>query len=125
VKRVLVLLVAIGLLVAAPSAATASADAFSGSWTAIDDDGSTLMLLVSAANPTGVRHVTLVDQYATTCAAPATAIGTGTASGTTLTTTADVRCGGQVLATDVPSSYELVGDTLVIGGVVFTRTGSA
>jgi hypothetical protein len=65
----------------------------------------------------------LVDQFATTCSAPATAIGSGTVSGNTLSTTSDVRCGGELLASEVPISYDLVGETLVIGGIVFTRTG--
>jgi hypothetical protein len=107
----------------ATTVAAASTDAFTGAWTATDTDGSTLHLQISAPNVSGVRHVTLVDQFASVCGAPATAIGLGTVSGTTLSATLDVRCGGAPSATGVPLSFDLVGDDLVSGGTVFTRVG--
>ena len=98
------------------------ADAFTGAWSATDPfDGSALRLQIGAPSPSGVRHVTLTDNFASGCGAPATAIGTGTVSGSTLTTIVDIRCGGQLRAEDVTITYTLVGDTLFDGFSTFTR----
>jgi hypothetical protein len=108
----------------APTAATGLADPFGGAWTANDPaDGSTLRLEIGAPSAAGARHVTLLDQFASACNAPATAIGSGTASDTTLSATLDVRCGGTPVAAEVPFTFVLVGDTLVGDDIVFTRVG--
>jgi hypothetical protein len=102
-----------------------SADAFTGAWTATDvSDGSTLKLQIGTPNASGVRHVTLMDQYASACGALATGIGSGTDSGTTLSTALDLRCGGSTLADDVVVTFDAVGATLVGFGVVWQRLGS-
>ena len=119
-RAVLICALLVGLIVV-PGIASATPDAFTGAWAATDTDGSTLSLLIGEASPSGARHVTLVDQVATTCGAPATAVGFGSVSGSTLVTSAVVRCGGVVLATDVPITYTLVGDTLIVDQNVFTR----
>jgi len=100
----------------------AGADAFTGAWSATDPfDGSALRLQIGGPSPSGVRQVTLTDTFASACGAPATAIGTGTVSGTTLTTVVDIRCGGVLRAEDVTITYELVGDALTDGFSTFTR----
>ena len=118
----IVLLVA---LVAAFQATTvaASRDAFTGAWTATDTDGSTLKAQISAPAASGVRRVTFIDHFASACGSPATAIGSGTVTGATLAATLNVRCGGAPFASDAPFTFDLVGDTLVSGGIVFTRVG--
>jgi len=107
------------------STAAGSPSAFTGAWTATDpDDGSTLKVQIGAPNASGRSRVTLIDQFASACGAPATAIGSGTISGATLSSTLDVRCGGSPFASDVPATFEVVGDTLVDGnGLLWTRVG--
>jgi uncharacterized protein with beta-barrel porin domain len=117
------LVVAVLTACVAASAAGAAGDAFTGAWTATDPfDGSTLRLQVGSASASGVRQVTLTDSFASACGAPATAIGTGTVSGTTLTTVVDVRCGG-VARGSLTIVYQLVDGTLTDGFSTFTRTG--
>jgi hypothetical protein len=104
----------------------AARTSFTGAWTATDpDDGSTLLVLIGSEDASGNIRVTTVDQFASACDAPATVIGSGTISGSTLTAVGDVRCGGAVFATDVPVEFELVGETLVGGSVEFRRVGGA
>ena len=106
------------------SPAFGSADAFTGAWVATDpDDGSKLKVQIGAANVSGVRRVTLIDQFASACDAPATGIGSGTVSGTTLSAALDIRCGGSPFGSDVPVAFAAVGDTLVGFGVVWERPG--
>jgi len=110
----------VAALVAAGSA-TAADDAFTGAWSATDPfDGSALRLQIGGPSPSGVRQVTLTDNFASACGAPATAIGTGTVSGSTLTTIVDIRCGGELRGTGT-FTYTLVGDTLYDGFSTFTR----
>jgi hypothetical protein len=100
-------------------------DEFAGAWTASDPfDGSTLRLQIGSPSASGRRNVTLTDGFASACGAPATAIGTGAVSGSTLTTTVDIRCGGELRAEDVTITYELVGGTLTDGFSTFERTGA-
>jgi hypothetical protein len=108
------------------SPAVGSVDSFTGAWVATDPgDGSTLKLQISAPNASGQRRVTVMDQFASGCGALATGIGSGTASGATLSTTLDFRCGGSPLANDITGDFVAVGDTLVgFGGVVWERTGA-
>jgi hypothetical protein len=121
-KRVLGLLV-VGALVMSDAGAAAGSG-FTGAWTGTDpDDGSKLMVLIGAESPKGVVRVTGVDQFASACGAPATLIGSGSISGSVLTAVVDVRCGGEVFASDVPVEYELSGDKLLSGGVEFRRPG--
>jgi hypothetical protein len=118
-------LLVVGALVMS-GAGAAARTAFTGAWTGTDpDDGSKLMVLISAESYTGQVRVTGVDQFASACGAPATLIGSGSISGSVLTALVDVRCGGEVFATDVPVEYELTGDTLLSGGVEFRRPGRA
>ena len=108
------------------SPAVGSADAFTGAWVATDpSDGSALKLQIGEANASGVRHVTLMDQnqFHSGCGGLATGIGSGTVSGTTLSAALDIRCGGSLNATDVPFTFDAVGDTLVGLGVVWERAG--
>jgi len=106
------------------SAALGSADAFTGAWVATDPgDGSTLKVQISAANHTGVRRVTLIDQFASACGAAATGIGSGTTSGTTLTATLSIGCGGSPQG-DASVDFAVVGETLVGFGVVWARPGN-
>ena len=110
------------LLGAAPS--SASTDAFTGAWTATDsDDGSALVATIGAAGTDDLRHVTLVDELASACDAPATASGWGVTSGSSLSATLDVRCGGAPYADDVPYTFQAQGATLIGGGLVFRRVG--
>jgi hypothetical protein len=109
---------------AAASGAGAAGDAFTGAWTATDPfDGSTLRLQIGSPSASGVRQVTLTDSFASACGAPATAIGTGTVSGSTLTTVVDVRCGGEPRGS-ATIVYQLNGDVLTDGFSTFTRTGA-
>lgn len=102
--------------------ATATGDAFTGAWKATDQfDGSTLRLEIGSASATGERRISVTDGYASGCGAPATAIGTGTAAGATLTATLDVRCGGELRAEDVPFTFSLSGGTLLGIDTTFTR----
>jgi uncharacterized protein with beta-barrel porin domain len=118
------LVVAVLTACVAASAAGAAGDAFTGAWTATDPfDGSTLRLQIGSPSAAGSRHVTLTDDFASACGAPATAIGTGSVSGATLTTVVDIRCGGVLRGEDVMIVYQLVGDTLTDGFSTFTRTG--
>jgi hypothetical protein len=104
--------------------ATAAGDSFTSAWRATDPfDGSSLRLQIGAPSASGVRQVTLTDGFASACDAPASAIGTGTVSGSTLTTVVDIHCGGELRAEDVTITYELVGDTLTDGFSTFTRAG--
>jgi hypothetical protein len=112
-------------LAAASIGATAAAavDPFSGTWTANDPgDGSTLRLQIGSASASGSRHVTITDSYGSICGALVTAIGTGTVSGSILTATVDIRCGGELAAEDIEFAFESVGDTLAGLGVTFVRT---
>ena len=103
--------------------ATAAGDQFTGTWTANDPgDGSTLRLQIGSASASGSRHVTITDSYGSICGALVTAIGTGTVTGSTLTATVDIRCGGELAAEDVEFTFEPVGDTLAGLGVIFVRT---
>ena len=109
------------------SPAVGSVDSFTGAWVATDPgDGSTLKVQIGAPNASGVRRVTVMDQnqFSSGCGALATAIGSGTVSGTTLSATLDIRCGGSLIATDVPFTFAAVGDTLVGFGVVWERAGA-
>ena len=118
--------VAFAAVMLAPPHAAASSDGFTGAWRATDpDDGSTLVADIGAPNAAGIRHLTLVDQFASACDAPAVAIGAGTVSGSTLAATLEVRCGGASLGKDVPFSFQISGDTLHGGGLVFTRVGAS
>lgn len=115
-----------GVLAAALSAvclagsAVASPDPFTGAWIATDPfDGSTLRLQVGSPSAEGLRQVTLTDGFASACGAPATAIGTGTVSGSTLTTTVDIRCGGELRAEHVTIVYQLSGGMLTDGFSTF------
>jgi len=106
--------------------ASAAGDQFTGAWSATDPfDGSSLRLEIGAPSPSGVRHVTLMDTFASACGAPATAIGTGTVSGSTLTTVVDIRCGGELRGEDVTITYQLVGSALTDGFSTFTRAADA
>jgi hypothetical protein len=124
-RRVLVLSTLLVLFFLYGTATAAgSAGAFTGAWTATDpDDGSTLKLQIGAPNAFGVSRVTLMDQFASACGALATAIGSGTVSSMTLSSTLDIRCGGSPFAADVPVTFDAVGDTLLGFGVVWTRMG--
>jgi hypothetical protein len=109
------------------SPAVGSADAFTGAWVATDPgDGSTLKVQIGAANDAGVRRVTIMDQnqFHSGCGALATAIGSGTVTGTTLSSTLDIRCGGSLVGTDVLVTFAAVGDTLVGFGVIWARAGN-
>jgi hypothetical protein len=114
----------VSFLLYGAATAAGSAGAFTGAWSATDpDDGSTLKLQIGAPNASGVSRVTLMDQFASACGALATAIGSGTVSGTTLSSTLDIRCGGSPFASNVPVTFDAVGDTLLGFGVVWTRIG--
>jgi hypothetical protein len=127
-SRVRVVLLGASMLVSVSvfwaSPAFGSADTFTGAWVATDpDDGSELKVQIGAANVSGVRRVTFMDQFASACDAPATGIGSGAVSGTTLSATLDIRCGGSPFASDAPVAFAAVGDTLVGFGVVWERAG--
>ena len=79
-----------------------------------------------APNESGVRRVTVMDQnqFRSGCGGLATAIGSGTVSGTTLSSTVDVRCAGSLVLTDVLFTFTAVGDTLVGFGGVWERAGA-
>ena len=103
--------------------ATSAGDAFTGAWKATDpSDGSSLRLQIGGPSAFGTRSVAFSDGFASACGAPATAIGTGTVSGSTLTATVVIRCGGELLA-EGTITYELVGDVLKDGISVFRRDG--
>ena len=119
------MLVTVSVLWASPAAG--SVDSFTGAWVATDpDDASALKLQISAPNESGVRRVTVMDQnqFKSGCGGLATAIGSGTVSGTTLSSTVDVRCGGSLVLTDVVFTFTAVGDTLVGFGGVWERAGA-
>lgn len=117
-----VLALVVAALVAATTSAAVAPDPFAGAWAATDlSDGSSLRLQIGNASASGQRHMTLTDGYATGCGAPATAIGSGTVSGSTLTALLDVRCGGELIAEDLPFAFELVGDALLGLDTSFVR----
>ena len=119
-KALLAAVVATSLVLA--GTASAAGDQFTGAWAATDPfDGSALRLQIGAPSAEGTRQVTLTDDFASACGAPATAIGAGTVSGTTLTTIADIRCGGVLRAEDVTITYTLAGAALTDGFSTFTR----
>jgi hypothetical protein len=108
------------------SPAVGSTDSFTGAWVATDpSDGSALKLQIGQTNASGVRRVTVMDQnqFHSGCGGLATGIGSGTVIGTTLSAALDIRCGGSLNATDVPFTFDAVGDTLVGLGVVWERAG--
>ena len=120
--RITAILVVGALLMA--GAATAAKTTFTGAWTGVDtDDGSTILVLIGAENASGGVRVTLIDQFASACGAAATALGSGTTSGSTLTGTFDVRCGGELLVTDAPFEFELSGEVLLGEPIEFHRVG--
>jgi hypothetical protein len=111
-------------LLVCSSALGATADPFTGAWTATDTDGSTLRLEISAAGVAGVRHVTLFDDFATGCGGgSATAIGSGGVSGDTLEANLLVRCNesGTTFSGTMPITAV---DGTLISGVVFARVGT-
>lgn len=129
-SRIRVVLVGASLLLLVSalwtSAAAGSTDAFTGAWVATDPgDGTVLKVQISESNASGVRRVMLMDQnqFHSGCGGPATAIGSGTVSGTTLSASLDVRCEGALVGTDIPFTFTAVGDTLVALGVVWERVG--
>jgi hypothetical protein len=106
------------------SASGASADPFTGAWTATDTDGSTLRLQIGGGNASGVRHVTLFDDFATGCGGGSgTAIGSGEVSGNTLEASVLVRCHSSHTTFPATILIEAVDGTLV-SGVVFVRVGA-
>jgi hypothetical protein len=109
------------LLVAAPTAAMA--DPFTGSWSAIDVDGSAMTMNFSAG-PTGTYQVVLVDRFGTICTSHDAAAdvfrasATGTVDGDVLAATwRTARCGnvafdfggGQFFMEFLPDSNQLFG----------------
>jgi hypothetical protein len=121
----IVLLGSIVALVGLTPMANAAGATFNGAWSGTDpDDGSRLLILIGGAQ-TGLAHVTFVDQFASACGAPATGIGSGTISGSTLSAKLDIRCGGKPFAPDVPITLDLQGETLFLGDIPFSRPGSS
>ena len=92
------LLIATAALTLAPRFATepAAQQAFRGTWTSTDVDGSNQILWIRGSRQTGHYAVRLFDDAATAaCAgAPARAQGSGIIEGETLTWTATVTCPG-------------------------------
>jgi hypothetical protein len=118
-------LIVIASISVGATTAGASPSPFTGAWQSVDpDDGSPLMAMISAPNAAGVIHLTFIDQYATACGAPATAIGSGTITGSRFTAVVRVRCGGAPVVSGVEFWFDLTGDTLVSSGLVYTRVGS-
>src|SRR5881396_45658 len=92
VRRVGILFAFASLAFAAPVAAT-SADAFTGVWTSPDTDGDSVRFAISAPSADGVRALEGFDPAAVACnGGAATAHGSGTIVGDTLTSTLTVRC---------------------------------
>jgi len=124
-RLTLCVLVVVASISVGATTAGASPSPFTGAWRAVDpDDGSTLMALIGAPNAAGLLDLTFIDQYASACGAPATAIGSGTITGSRFTAVVDVRCGGALLVSDVEFEFDVSGDTLVASGLVYTRVGS-
>jgi len=124
-KVAFVALLACGTMATAANVASAGSSGFTGAFTATDpDDQSRLILTISAPNASGRVRVTLIDQFATSCLAPATVVGAGTLSEATVSGAFDVRCGGAVVAEDVPFTITGGGDTVTLGDLTFTRIGA-
>lgn len=101
-KRALgVLAMVLVMLVAFATPAAAAGTSFSGSWEAIDIDGSHMILTVSGGD--SVR-VTFIDRFASACAAAGaragigTLRGSGTVTGDTMTVDFDgIRCSNNIV----------------------------
>lgn len=119
------------LLAAAPAAATA--DSFTGSWSATDVDGSAMTMTISNG-PTGTYQVALVDRVGTICinSDAASDLFHGSAAGAVdgdvlAATWLRARCGnvafdfggGQFVMEHLPNSDQLFGMD-----VYWDRTGS-
>jgi len=123
-KRLVGLGLVAGMVLLGAAPTSASTDTFTGAWAATDTgDGSAVVATIGAAGSDAVRRVTLVDQFASACDAPATADGWGVTSGSRLSATLDVRCGGAPYAQDVPYTFQATGATLLADGLVFRRMG--
>ena len=113
------------LVIAAPAVAAPS-DPFTGVWASPDTDGDIVTFAISAPGADGIRHLTGFDPAAEACeGGPATAHGSGTVAGATLTTTLTVRCGPTVVF--VGSFYFTAsGDTLISNTSLnpYTRVGA-
>jgi hypothetical protein len=116
---------AAAVLGSAASAGAAGQDQFTGAWTAIDTDGSTLNLAIGGANAAGVRHVFMIDLSATACGGgSATVSGFETQSGNTLDGTVLVRCNGTGVTFSGDFPIVASGGQIFANGVVFSRIGS-
>jgi len=116
---------AVAALAFAAPAGAAGRDPFTGAWTAIDTDGSTLNLSIGGANPAGVRHVFMVDLSATACGGgSATVMGFETQSGDTLDGTVTVRCNGTGVTFSADFPLVASGGQIFGNGVVFSSHGS-
>ena len=120
---------ALGLLVLAAAGASAH-DAFAGTWTSIDTDGSNQTLYVGGSGQAGRHAVSLFDDMASMACdgAPARAQGSGVVEGGTLYWQGTVTCpaGGRGPATGRVGGFELTynegTDTLTdASGVVWHR----
>ena len=90
-----------GSMLVAPAAASAASDAFRGTWTSTDLDGSSQWLAIGGSGTTGLHSARLFDDSATSVCggAPASVEGRGTTAGNTLTMTGVLTCrpGGNLL----------------------------
>jgi hypothetical protein len=128
-RSVIALLGGAAILIAsavfASGAMASPGDPFTGAWTAIDTDGSTLNLSIGGANPAGVRKVFMVDLSATACGGgSATVNGFETQSGNTLDGTVLVRCNGTGVTFSADFPLVASGGQIFANGVVFSRHGS-
>ena len=120
---------AVGSMLVAPTTASATSDAFRGTWTSTDFDGSNQWLAIGGSGTAGLHSVRLFDDSATSVCggSPATAEGQGTTAGNILTMTGVLTCrpGGNPLRfrITVEYVYSPEPDTLTDSfGVVWQRS---
>ena len=118
-RRAVILAAVLATLLAIPAVASAvdADDDYTGIWTAVDIDGSNMILFVTDLGGEQVS-MTLLDNGGTFCGTfnprgrpivPLIATGTGTVNGT-LVVTFDIVCANGVSGSSVEVTYTLGGD---------------
>ena len=119
----------VGSMLVAPATASAASDAFRGTWTSTDVDGSSQWLAIGGSGSAGLHSVrgSSTTRPHRVCGLPASVAGQGSTAGDTLTMTGVLTCrpGGNPLRfrITVEFVYSPGSDTLADSfGVIWQRT---